>query len=115
MDNLFNTDSGFRPPSPLTFSSAPGPGLFGDSLGFEGTFLPKKKETKKKRRKHMDTCLSFLHLFSQSTHPKYYGFSPFFFWWFPLLSYCDFPFFAYKQNERKGNVRKICNICRRWC
>ncbi|KAF9096471.1 hypothetical protein BGX29_004574 [Mortierella sp. GBA35] len=35
MDNLFNTDSGFRPPSPLTFSSAPGPGLFGDSLGFE--------------------------------------------------------------------------------
>ncbi|KAF9124068.1 hypothetical protein BG015_005190, partial [Linnemannia schmuckeri] len=35
MDNLFNTDSGFRPPSPLTFSSAPGPGLFGDTLGFE--------------------------------------------------------------------------------
>ncbi|KAF8930763.1 hypothetical protein BGZ47_000401 [Haplosporangium gracile] len=35
MDNLFNTDSGFRPPSPLTFSSAPGPGLFGDALGFE--------------------------------------------------------------------------------
>ncbi|KAF9900400.1 hypothetical protein EC991_007424 [Linnemannia zychae] len=35
MDNLFNTDSGFRPPSPLTFSSAPGPSLFGDSLGFE--------------------------------------------------------------------------------
>ncbi|KAG0226597.1 hypothetical protein BGW42_003508 [Actinomortierella wolfii] len=32
--NMFNTDSGLRPPSPLPFS-APGPGLFGDSLAFE--------------------------------------------------------------------------------
>ncbi|KAF9193276.1 hypothetical protein BGZ51_003796 [Haplosporangium sp. Z 767] len=35
MDNMFNTDSGLRPPSPLTFSSAPGQGLFGESLVYE--------------------------------------------------------------------------------
>ncbi|KAF9956979.1 hypothetical protein BGZ72_002302 [Mortierella alpina] len=40
MDNMFNTDSGLRPPSPLTFSSAPGQGLFGDSLGFEDFRFP---------------------------------------------------------------------------
>ncbi|KAF9275368.1 hypothetical protein BGZ68_010842 [Mortierella alpina] len=40
MDNMFNTDSGLRPPSPLTFSSAPGQGLFGDSLGYEDFRLP---------------------------------------------------------------------------
>ncbi|KAF9966848.1 hypothetical protein BGZ70_001069 [Mortierella alpina] len=32
--NMFNTDSGFRPPSPLTFS-APGPGLFGETLSYD--------------------------------------------------------------------------------
>ncbi|KAF9964049.1 hypothetical protein BGZ70_007006 [Mortierella alpina] len=40
MDNMFNTDSGLRPPSPLTFSSAPGQGLFGDSLGYEDFRFP---------------------------------------------------------------------------
>ncbi|CAO3570091.1 unnamed protein product [Mortierella alpina] len=37
--NMFNTDSGFRPPSPLTFS-APGPGLFGDSLSYDDFKFP---------------------------------------------------------------------------
>ncbi|KAF9937869.1 hypothetical protein BGZ67_000755 [Mortierella alpina] len=37
--NLFNTDSGFRPPSPLTFS-APGPGLFGETLSYDDFKFP---------------------------------------------------------------------------
>ncbi|KAG0330894.1 hypothetical protein BG004_001912 [Podila humilis] len=32
--NMFNTDSGFRPPSPLTFAPS-GPGLFGEPSGFD--------------------------------------------------------------------------------
>ncbi|KAG0371121.1 hypothetical protein BC939DRAFT_529655 [Gamsiella multidivaricata] len=40
MENMFNTDSGFRPPSPLTFSSAPGHSLFGDALGYEDFRFP---------------------------------------------------------------------------
>ncbi|KAG0250450.1 hypothetical protein BG011_008340 [Mortierella polycephala] len=40
MDNMFNTDSGLRPPSPLTFSSAPGQGLFGESLVYEDFRFP---------------------------------------------------------------------------
>ncbi|KAF9212581.1 hypothetical protein BGZ59_006583 [Podila verticillata] len=32
--NMYNTDSGFRPPSPLNFA-APGPGLFGESINYE--------------------------------------------------------------------------------
>ncbi|KAG0035936.1 hypothetical protein BGZ82_004920 [Podila clonocystis] len=32
--NMYNTDSGFRPPSPLNFS-APGPGLFGEPINYE--------------------------------------------------------------------------------
>ncbi|KAF9576270.1 hypothetical protein EC968_009832 [Mortierella alpina] len=37
--NMFNTDSGFRPPSPLTFS-APGPGLFGETLSYDDFKFP---------------------------------------------------------------------------
>ncbi|KAF9199828.1 hypothetical protein BGZ49_010012 [Haplosporangium sp. Z 27] len=41
MDNIFNTDSGLRPPSPLTFSSAPGGfGFFGEPLGYEDFRFP---------------------------------------------------------------------------
>ncbi|KAF9421316.1 hypothetical protein BGZ76_003985, partial [Entomortierella beljakovae] len=37
MENMFNTDSGLRPPSPLSFPSAPGHGLFGEPQGYEGS------------------------------------------------------------------------------
>ncbi|KAF9177618.1 hypothetical protein BGZ51_008517 [Haplosporangium sp. Z 767] len=37
--NLFNTDSGFRPPSPLTFS-APSHGLFGEPLAYDDFKFP---------------------------------------------------------------------------
>ncbi|KAK3817363.1 MAG: hypothetical protein J3Q66DRAFT_387970 [Benniella sp.] len=38
MDNMFNTDSGLRPPSPLSF--VPGQGLFGDAPGYEDFRFP---------------------------------------------------------------------------
>ncbi|KAF9954562.1 hypothetical protein BGZ65_003944 [Modicella reniformis] len=60
MDNMFNTDSGFRPPSPPTFT-VPGQGLFGDVHGYEAyvkRMVRASSQNLDSRHKTLSTCQS---------------------------------------------------------